>query len=314
MVGSDGMIIGTNPALHQILGYPPGSLDGKSIETLVPDAFKQAHVALRKRYADKPQARSMGVGLRLEALRADGSMVPVQIGLAPLGEKPGPVTLAAVRDMSDWVETEQHIAELNLKRMVAEEQDRIARDLHDNVIQDLFALGLTLQGAVGLRAQDLDQRLLKAVGSVDTIINSIRRAIFGVSNDEVLASFRARLVAVISDLTLPLSFDPDIDIVGPVDDLPQALADDMLAVVREGLSNAVRHSGATCIGVTAEVDPQHLTAVIADNGCGIAGERRSGLNNMAERAKRNGGTLEITTGKTIGTTLQWVIPVGLKSR
>ena len=314
LVDIDGTIIGANPAMHKMLGYELGDLDGQSVEVLLPEQSRHTHVGLRFQYAQNPEVRSMGVGRRLSALHCDGSLLAVQVSLAPLSDDPAGVTLAAVRDLSDWVESEQHIAELNLKRMVAEERDRIARDLHDNVIQELFALGLSLQGAVGLRSQDLDERILKAVGSVDSIISSIRRAIFGVTSGEGIASVRARLMAVISDLTMPLSFDPEINIAGPVDDLPVELGNDLLAVVSEALANAVRHSGASSISVAAEVGVEYLTAIVDDNGCGIGDERRSGLKNISERAKRHGGDLEIETGTGCGTTVRWVIPVGLKNR
>jgi PAS domain S-box-containing protein len=309
IVDGDGIVLAVNPALCRMLGREPESFIGRSLEELVIPEIRHQHEQLRAEYDKRPKARPMGVGKRLEALSADGSTVPVQVSLAPVDHEGGPATLAAIRELTDWVMAEQQIASLNLKRLMAEDRDRIARDLHDTVIQELFALGLSLQGSVGLLGDDLDDRLLRAVGTIDDIISSIRQVVFGVSRRGPDSSVRCDLMELIAERSSGLGFEPEVSFHGPLDDLPRDLADDLSAVVGEALGNAIRHADATMISVHTSVDPVQVVVEVTDDGVGVVGSRRSGLANIAQRASRHGGRMELETADGEGTVVRWIIPM-----
>jgi PAS domain S-box-containing protein len=311
IVDEQGRIAAANPSLCRLLGYAEGSLEGSGVEQLVPLAVRSDHVELRAAYNEHPVGRPMGVGKRLEAVMADGTPVPVHVSLAPCRVGAEAMTLAVVRDVTDWVLTEERLGSLNLKRLVAEDRERIARDLHDNVIQGLFALGLTIQAAIGLRGGDLDDRLGVAVETVDDIISSIRRVVFGVTRPAGQRSIRSDLLQLITERAAAAGFAPEVSFHGPLEDLPPPLAGDLMAVVGEALTNAIRHADATTISVDVSVDRSQLTAKVADDGVGIASKRRSGLANMAERATSHEGRLEIDTRPGEGTTLHWTIPLAV---
>jgi PAS domain S-box-containing protein len=310
IVDEEGRIVAANPSLCRLLGFSEGSLVGAAVERLVPAPLQARHAQLRAAYNENPVERPMGVRNRLEAIAADGTPMPVHVSLAPCRIGDQTMTLAVVRDVTDWVLAEERMASLNLKRLVAEDRERIARDLHDTVIQELFALGLTLQGAIGMRGSDLDDRLGQAVEAVDDIITAIRRAVFGVTKRVEQRSVRSELLTLITERTAPAGFDPEVSFHGPLDELPTDLADDLVAVVSEAVANAVRHADATTIGVLVSVDRARLVAEISDDGVGIAGGRRSGLANMADRASRHHGRLELETGNGEGTVVHWIVPLG----
>jgi PAS domain S-box-containing protein len=310
IVDEGGIMLAVNPALCHMVGQDPDELLGRPIEVLVPPEVRERHDELRHGFHRNPHRRPMGVGQRLEAVAADGSRLPIQVSLAPVIHDGRTATLAAVRELTDWVMAEEQIAALNLKRLMAEDRDRIARDLHDTVIQELFALGLSLQGSVGLTGADLDDRLLRAVGSIDDIISSIRRVIFGVAQRDPDGSLRCDLMALIAERSSRLGFEPEVSFHGPLDDLPRDLGDDLTAAVGEALSNAIRHADATTIGIFVSVDRARLVMEVTDDGVGVAnGSHRSGLTNIAERAGRHQGRMELDSAAGEGTVVRWIIPV-----
>ena len=146
IVADDGRIVAVNSELERLFGYSVGDMLGASIELLVPADVRPLPVGLRDGYVPQPQRRGMGVGRHLYGQRRDGSVFPVQISLARIDTTLGAMTFAAVRDVTSRVESDQQLADANRRRTLAEDHDRIARDLHDTVIQELFGVGLGLQG------------------------------------------------------------------------------------------------------------------------------------------------------------------------
>ncbi|MFE3292176.1 GAF domain-containing sensor histidine kinase [Rhodococcus sp. NPDC059234] len=195
---------------------------------------------------------------------------------------------------------------------VLADRDRIARDLHDNVIQRLFATGMSLQSVTahsGGRTADI---LVRAVEQLDRTVREIRTTIFDLQAADPASAvgLRRRLLDVIAELTAHGAVAPTVQFSGPVDTLvPPLIHPHVEAVVREGLSNARRHAEATSISVTVDV-AQEFTISIADDGVGMSGdEPRSGLANLERRAVLFGGRCAILARATGGTTLQWSVPV-----
>jgi len=195
-----------------------------------------------------------------------------------------------------------------------DERDRIAADLHDQVIQRLFAAGLSLQSvAMGLGAGRATDRILATVADLDATISQIRTTIFELHDQRTGApgGLRARLVDVAADAAKALGFDPTVRFDGPVDTLPAETADDLVAVLRESLANIARHAHAHSAAVELSVEPERLGLCVHDDGVGIgATTRSSGLANMRRRAERHHGECHVTRRDPRGTTVLWTIPRG----
>ena len=198
---------------------------------------------------------------------------------------------------------------------VMADRDRIGRDLHDLVIQRLFATGMRLQGAVRLIDDDPDRaraRVDLAVDDLDATIRELRSTIHGLQAPvDGLPSLRARLLEVVDAGTTQLGFAPSMRLDGLLDTVvPAAVAEHVVATVREALSNAARHAGATQVEVTVVLRDGFLSVVVEDDGTGTAdGAARSGLLNLGHRASDVGGALTLDAGRLGGTRLTWRVPV-----
>ncbi|MEU0600901.1 GAF domain-containing sensor histidine kinase [Streptomyces sp. NPDC006393] len=195
-----------------------------------------------------------------------------------------------------------------------EDRDRIARDLHDLAIQRLFATGMTLQSAGRfIDHASAKERVLRAVDDLDETIKIIRSTIFGLRTREGEAApgLRARAVRVVAEAARVMGFAPSVRMEGLLDThVPREVADHVVAVLSESLTNVARHAHADRVEVALETDGRTVRLTVADNGVGIPAEgRRSGLANMAERARALGGDLEWTTPDGGGTRLVWQAPV-----
>jgi signal transduction histidine kinase len=196
---------------------------------------------------------------------------------------------------------------------VLDDRDRIARDLHDKVIQRVFAIGMGLQGAV--RLNDLErmrERVSMAVDELDETIVDLRGAIFELGQSAVIGGLRQAVILLADDLTESLGARPSVRFIGSVDHtVPQPVGDHALAVVREGLTNAAKYSHATKFEVVVRVD-DGVTVEVEDNGCGIEFPLEKpglGLSNLRSRAVRLGGTFEVLPGTRGGTRLVWSVPL-----
>jgi signal transduction histidine kinase len=213
-------------------------------------------------------------------------------------------------------------ARVDQQRIVLlEDRDRIARDLHDHVIQRLFAAGLSVQSIAASQGASANaDRLTRVVGQIDDTIRQIRTSIFQLRGQlgPETGTARARLMAVIEDVTATLGFSPNTQFDGPVDALvPEAVVSDLCAVLRETLTNVARHADATRVDVLVGASPSMLSLHVVDNGVGLRGnDRRSGLANLRVRAEQYNGTFDLNpapSGFAIptreGTAALWTIPL-----
>ncbi|MER5940420.1 GAF domain-containing sensor histidine kinase [Streptomyces sp. NPDC001928] len=197
---------------------------------------------------------------------------------------------------------------------VLKDRDRIARDLHDLAIQRLFATGMTLQSAGRfIEHPEASERVVRAVDDLDETIKIIRSTIFGLRSREGAAGtgLRARVVRIAGEAAPVLGFAPSVRMEGLVDTrVPRDIADHVIAVLSEALTNIARHAHADRADVALTADSGQVRLTVSDNGVGIpAGGRRSGLRNMAERARHLGGELELSSPDGGGSTLVWRVPV-----
>jgi signal transduction histidine kinase len=204
---------------------------------------------------------------------------------------------------------------------LVDDRARIARDLHDTVIQRLFATGLSLQGAAALIRNDpttATTRVEAAVDDLDATVKQIRSAIFalepGASSAPEATGIRARVLALVKELEPTLGAVPAVMFEGPVESAtPDHLEGDILATLREALSNVARHAGADHVEIQLGVAEGGLLLRVCDDGTGPPdpdSPRGRGLDNMAARARRRGGRFDLRPAETGGSVLTWQVPLG----
>ncbi len=191
---------------------------------------------------------------------------------------------------------------------------RIARDLHDHVIQRLFGAGLSLQAISATVDAAASADIGAQVDAIDAAIKDIRTAVFALGTGERGSTKRTRdrLLDVMSEVSVGLRATPRITFSGPLDSLVDgALADDLVAVLRECLTNTIRHADAHAVTIDVAIDADDVTLVIQDDGRGMPqGATLSGLANLAERARLRGGVCAVGSGEQGGTRVEWSAPLG----
>ncbi len=275
-------------------------------------------------------------------LRETGTLVDVELGpsfAVPLTTPAGrPATLLVAREpggrafAASTVDLAQDLASrasiaFELARARAdrerlaliEDRGRIARDLHDHVIQRLFGAGLSLQAlSVGTVDDHVRQALPEQIDSLDQAIAEIRTAIFALrQRPQDQQSLRHRIIDLVGEFEGLLVHTPRTMFAGTVDlTVRGALADDVVAVVREGLSNIVKHAHARHVRVMVAARDAQVTVEVTDDGVGAPADpdRRSGIGNLAERARARGGAFTLTPGPAHGTVLTWTVPVTEEDR
>ncbi|MEI2732395.1 MAG: GAF domain-containing protein [Dermatophilaceae bacterium] len=250
------------------------------------------------------------------------AIVPMTVGGRPVGllvvgwlEEQGHVAYDAAEPLKRYADqaaltlTAATAQQDRARTVLLEDRERIARDMHDVVIQRLFATGLGLQSASRFATHPYVQtRLASAVDELDLAIKDIRSAIFQLhSAGEV--SLAAELHELCHGFVGPLGFAPVVRIDAGIEGVVDPLRADVLAVIREGLSNVARHAGAAQASVSVERRDGQLVVAIVDDGAGLGpATRRSGLANLHERAARYGGALRVDPGADRGTSLTWRVP------
>ena len=247
-------------------------------------------------------------------LRTTDSVAGVLVAVRAVGAQPFRVDeldmMSAFADQAAlaWqlASTQHRMRELS----ILTDRDRIARDLHDHVIQRLFAVGLSLQGTIArARSAELQQRLSTSIDDLQDVIQDIRTTIFDLhGGSSGITRLRQRLDEAVS--AFPGSgVRTSTQYVGPLSVIDASLADHAEAVVREAVSNVVRHAGATALTVTVTVEDD-LVIEVVDNGRGIDADiTGSGLTNLRRRAEELGGSFAVVASADGGTCLTWRAPL-----
>ena len=318
--GPDGLLIadatGTirfvNHALCRMSRYTPDELIGQPVEVLVPQRVQHRHQELRNGYINEPKPRPMGRGIALSATRSDGSEFSVEISLSPVSESDGQFIIASVRDISERVEEAERLRRTQEMLTLSSERERIARDLHDTVLQRLFGLGLEIQALSMKDLGDHTPLLEHAVDEIDLIIKEIRTSVFTLGAARREGSLGQELGDIIAQSARVLGFSPRLSIEGPLENMISVqIRPDLTASLREALANVARHSQASTVAVDLIVQDYVLELRVTDNGIGLPlnalSSPGSGLRNVQARAREHGGSCQIQPGIHGGTTLQWTI-------
>ncbi|MFK7918468.1 MAG: PAS domain-containing sensor histidine kinase [Ilumatobacter sp.] len=304
LVDSNGRIIRTNSTASTLFGYPDG-LVGRSVDELVPDEYQGSHIDHRVRYAEDPQRRPIGTDLRLFGRRLRGDTFPVEVSLSPVIIGGEMHTVASVQDVTERQESRARL-------LLHEERERIAHELHDLIIQRLFATGMALQSVTNLiDAPVARERVVSVTDELDETVRAIRAAIFrlGVRTDQ--QSLASHLASLVDERSRQVGFATDLQIVGSIDDLPEFVADQLVATLTEAVSNIGRHANATEASIHISRTDNAIALLVRDNGQGIATSPKplGGLSNLMWRAAELGGTCSVSPVEPTGTELTWRVPV-----
>lgn len=308
----DRLVDSWNPGAERLLGYRATETIGRPLSSFVDPLEVSPLVDAFDRAESDPG------GQRLETIvpHRDGPPIEVAVTVSAVRDLGGQLNGFAVvaRDLTTEraAERERNVARTaEQELMLVADRERIARDLHDLVIQRLFAAGLSLQSvAARSDAAEVRDRLVLLIGDLDTTIREIRSTIFALERRQREAGLRARVADVVSQAADSLGFHPALRFDGPVDTVvPDHIAEHVLAVVTEALSNVARHAGAR----SAQVDViagRACTVTVTDDGRGFDEvSRMSGIKNLEQRAQALGGTFEIVSAVGAGTSLSWQIPL-----
>ncbi|HEY4946510.1 MAG TPA: GAF domain-containing sensor histidine kinase [Acidimicrobiales bacterium] len=198
---------------------------------------------------------------------------------------------------------------------VYEERDRLARDLHDTVIQRLFAVGLSLQSMASTpSAEGIVDRLDAAIRDIDDTIRQVRTTIFGLGSAGIGRGIRATVLSLVREVTPVVGSEIEVSFNGPVDSvIPDRVAEHLLATVREALTNVGRHADATEVRLALTVEDGTCSLEVVDNGRGIGDNPSSegglGLVNLRSRAEKLHGRFTVESPAGGGTVLTWQVPI-----
>ena len=309
LVDRDGTIVMANPQAAELFAMSGEELIGASVEDLIPAEFREAHVGHRRRFAESPRVRAMGAGLDLVGQRADGSHFPVDIALSHITVDDTPLMVASVRDISErrFAEAELRIARERISRL--EDRERIARDLHDTVIQEVFGAGLTIQSALGrINDDEVRERLTQTVGRLDGSIATLRQVIFDLK-EQPKQGVRQAVDDVLAAAAGELQFSPALRLMGDLESIDPEIVAHLIPVLREALTNVAKHASAGTVDVSIAVG-DHVTLTVTDDGVGVegAGGEGFGLSNLDERATEMNGQFEIVGREATGTRVVWRVP------
>jgi signal transduction histidine kinase len=311
----DRLVVSTAVGLwaQEVLGQEvpvDGSTTGEVYRTGVPLITEAFH---------HPIAAFTDVGQRpaiVMPLRAQQSVLGVLV--VARNDRQTPFDASHLDLMSDFADHAAVAITLSESRERAREgtiiadRDRIAHDLHDHVIQRLFAVGMHLQGSIARsRSPEITQRLTCDVDDLQTTIEEIRTTIFALHSSPGVIGFRQQVQNAIAELTDDRAIQTTVRMSGPLSAVGTDLAEQATPVIVEAVSNAVRHSGAEHLTVQIDVADE-LRIDVTDDGCGIdlANGRHSGLANLVRRAELADGSCVIVDAPGGGTHIQWTAPLG----
>ena len=328
---SDRQIVGVNSAASKLFGYLDEELLGQKIELLIPQRFAAKHPSLYQSFVEHPSNREMGAGRDLWALRKDGTEFPVEVALTVLETSP-PKYLASILDISYRKKTEellrkqQELLEFNLQETQAtleqeisektrlEERQRLGRELHDSLSQNLYGIGLGIRTALAnvKKERDPTEPLNYCLSLTEASLVEMRALLFrlrakSLENVPLADVLLSHTQAVSARTKLQIDFQVDGD---PKSDLSFDKKYALYRIVTEALHNCVKHAKAKTVEVTLSCRRGQVEAVVRDNGRGFEAAQAMvghGLASMRERAEAVDGSLRIESGDQ-GTTVLTVIP------
>jgi len=308
-----GTVVFSNSAAAAILGYDAGAMEGLHVSAFLPEANRERHEEDRTLYHNRPAPRPMGLGRELNALRADGTLIPVEISLSPLPGSSSGWVVATLRDVAE----RQQLRNLGAATLAAAERERtrIAQELHDDVLQRLAAMLLSIRLIANREDHPDAQALLDLRDQLEDAAVRLRRLARGLRPQELEeVGLEVALRTLIRELHE--AGGPMVDFTCEVSDdrLPDSVRLALFRIVQEAMGNAHRHAAAKSIQVTVTCDGSCASVVVEDDGSGFDVDlaRSSGLGlglrGMLERATAVGGRLDVRSSPGTGTRIEATLP------
>ena len=306
-----------NDGAVRLVGYSRDELLGMTPLHLNPNATEADYRQLIETLQANPDHAVMHEAI---LMAKDGVEVPVEktFQSAPTGRGDTRWVVILARNISERLAAERELrrSEEALRQaehvlVLADDRERIARDLHDTVIQRLFGAGLQLQATMSGTDERTRERIQATIADLDETIKELRSAIFALQGTgPAPGGLRGRLVEIIGDAGAGLGFEPRIQFDGPIETMDETVASNLEAVLREAVTNVARHARASQARISISLTPEEVGLEITDDGRGVPDDvvGGRGLTNLARRAHDLGGTFAIARVPEGGSRLQWRVP------
>jgi two-component system sensor histidine kinase DevS len=312
VVDERGRILVVNEQLSYLFGYGSAELIGAQVEALVPPRLRGGHEGHRHGYGANPATRPMGMGLELLGLRKDGTEFPLEISLSPVRSGRQTFTIAIVRDSTERKRLQSEEQALRTFLDTEQERHRIGMDLHDGIMQDIYATTLGLE----LVHEDIDANPVGAKGGVGRaidqlhdVIRDIRSYIFDLRPRQFTGDLREALLDLGREFQENSSIQTEVFVPASLPSLDYAIGVAYYVITHEALSNTRKHAQARSVTITLRVEDARLNLEVRDDGLGFDTslefpERHRGLRNMASRAGVVGAEFDVDSAPGEGTAIQ----------
>ena len=313
-----GVIVMINSEVERLFGYDRKELIGSMVEILVPEGLRRTHHEHRDFYNRHPALRPMGLGLSLVGRRKDGSEFPVEISLSPVTVPDAVYVIAVIQDVAERLRLQEERNSLSVELETERERQRIGMDLHDGVMQDIYALGLRLE----LALDDLSEQPGEARASIERtldglqgVISNIRSYIFDLRPRELGTNLRQALLDLSQEFQQTASATVTAEVAPALPEVALEPSIMLYHIAHEALSNVQKHAGATKVSLRVRLQKGSLILEVEDDGRGFDPEKQlpenhRGVRNMAARARRAGAELSIESHPRRGTKVSVVLPIG----
>jgi PAS domain S-box-containing protein len=306
-----------NKRAEEMFGYTREELFGERVEILIPQRFHDVHLGHRAGFMERPAVRPMGLGMELTARRKDGSEFPVEISLSPIETAQGLFITAVVQDISDRLEQQEERNSLRVELEMERERDRIGMDLHDGIMQEIYAAGLTLELALSDVKSDpeaAEAEIERSIDQLHEVIRNIRSYIFDLRPRQ----FAGTLSGALAELAREFRQNTQIEV---TEDVPESLPDVEMGrataayhIVHEALSNVRKHADASQVSLSASRRQGEVSIEVRDNGRGFdlsadVPQVHRGLRNMSVRARNAGCGLDVRSAPGGGTCVTVSVPL-----
>jgi PAS domain S-box-containing protein len=298
-----------NQGAARMLGYGQDEMTTMTPLHVNPHAAESEYRELVDELLANPDASVRRESLMLTR---SGDEIPVEKSFraAPAARDGSQWIIIVARDVSERLAAEAELERNREELVLAEDRSRIARDLHDTVIQRLFGAGLRLQAITAIADDRVRDRLEETIDDLDETIRELRSTIFSLQTaHQRPTGLRGELLAVITEVGQSTGLDIRLQFDGAIDTIDPDIARHVVPTLREALTNVAKHAAAHHVRVVVSAGNE-VTLTVTDDGVGIAGEVLGGhgLANLAERAEALGGSLEVTAADGGGTRFRWSVP------
>jgi PAS domain S-box-containing protein len=312
VVDEFGRVLIVNEQLCSLFGYEANELIGNAVETLIPPHLHGTHQHHRARYVAGPTRRPMGLGMNLVGRRKDGTEMPVEISLSPVASGGRSFTIAVVRDISERRRLQAEQEALRTLLDTEQERYRIGMDLHDGIMQDIYAVALGLEMAF----EDVDTEPAQAkagvgrsIDQLQGVIRDIRSYIFDLRPRRFAGDIGQALLDLGREFQDNSSIQTEVRIAPDLPEVAQEIGIAIYVIAHEALSNTRKYAHASNAQIRLSADDHRIELEVRDDGRGFetsldVTEGHRGLRNIASRASMVGGDLKIQSAPGQGTVVQ----------